>query len=115
VEIATDGEIDAWARANVESAYHPSGTCKIGAKGDPMAVLDPDCRVRGLAGLRVVDAAVFPAIPNGNLNAPVIMAAEKAADLILGRTPLPPSRAEVHIDPEWRTRQRPGTPVRRVA
>ncbi|MFP6746378.1 MAG: choline dehydrogenase [Alphaproteobacteria bacterium] len=115
VEIATDGEIDAWVRANVESAYHPSCTCKIGAKGDPMAVLDPDCRVRGLAGLRVVDASIFPSIPNGNLNAPTIMAVEKAADLILGQPPLPPAMAEVHIDPDWRTRQRPGDPIRAVA
>ncbi len=111
-EIVTDEGIDAWVRANVESAYHPSCTCRIGADNDPMAVLDPGCRVRGVTGLRVVDASIFPAIPNGNLNAPTIMAAEKAADLILGRTPLPTSNAEVHIDPDWQTRQRPGDPVR---
>jgi choline dehydrogenase len=113
-EIITDTQIDTWLRANAESAYHPSCTCKIGADDDPMAVLDPDCRVRGLAGLRVVDASIFPSIPNGNLNAPAIMVAEKAADLIRGRAPLPPSNAAVYTDPEWQTRQRPGAPVRTI-
>ncbi|MDA1099999.1 MAG: choline dehydrogenase [Proteobacteria bacterium] len=113
--IASDMEIDTWVRANVESAYHPSCSCKIGAGDDPMAVLDPDCRVRGLGNLRVVDSSIFPSIPNGNLNAPTIMAAEKAADMILGRTPLAPANAESYIDPLWRTRQRPGTPLRRLA
>ncbi|MBT3534413.1 MAG: choline dehydrogenase [Rhodospirillaceae bacterium] len=115
MDVTGDGEIDAWVRANAESAYHPSCTCKIGGDNDAMAVLDRDCRVRGLEGLRVVDASVFPAIPNGNLNAPTIMVAEKAADLIRGRAPLPPSDAEVQIDPQWQTRQRPGRPVREVA
>jgi choline dehydrogenase len=79
-----------------------------------MAVLDARCRVRGMGNLRVVDASIFPSIPNGNLNAPTIMAAEKAADLILGRSPLLPSAAEVYIDPQWQTRQRPGRPLRAV-
>ena len=112
--VRSDDEIDAWTRANVESAYHPSCTCKIGADGDPMAVLDPQCRVRGVGNLRVVDSSIFPSIPNGNLNAPTLMAAEKAADQIRGRDPLPPSDADVHIDPHWQTRQRPGQPVRVV-
>ncbi len=115
MEVQSDEEIDAWVRANAESAYHPSCTCKIGADDDEMAVLDPECRVRGLEGLRVVDSSIFPSIPNGNLNAPTVMVAEKAADLILGQRPLPPSNAEVFIDPEWQTRQRPGQPVREVA
>jgi len=79
-----------------------------------MAVLDAECRVRGLEGLRVVDSSIFPTITNGNLNAPTIMVAERAADLILGRAPLPPSDAQVYVEAEWRTRQRPGEPVRAI-
>ena len=113
-QVRSDDEIDAWTKANAESAYHPSCTCKIGADGDPMAVLDAQCRVRGMGSLRVVDSSIFPSIPNGNLNAPTLMAAEKAADQIRGRPPLAPSAAEVYIDPHWQTRQRPGRPVRRI-
>jgi len=105
-QVISDDAIDAWIRANAESAYHPSCSCKIGAEGDPMAVLDPDCRVRGIAALRVVDSSVFPTITNGNLNAPTIMLAEKAADAIRGRAPLAPSNAPVYIAPDWATRQR---------
>ena len=111
-QVRSDDEIDAWVKANAESAYHPSCTCKIGADGDAMAVLDAHCRVRGMGSLRVVDSSIFPSIPNGNLNAPTIMVAEKAADQILGRSPLPPSPAKVYIDPQWQTRQRPGRPLR---
>lgn len=113
-QIRSDDEIDAWIRANAESAYHPSCTCKIGGDGDPMAVLDADCRVRGLEALRVVDSSIFPTIPNGNLNAPSIMVGEKAADLILGRDPLPASNAPVWLDSAWDKRQRPGVPERKV-
>jgi choline dehydrogenase len=105
-DITSDDAIDAWVRDNAESAYHPSCTCKIGADGDPMAVLDPDCRVRGIEALRVVDSAVFPAIPHGNLHAPTIMLAEKAVDAIRGRAPLSPSTAPAYIAPEWQTKQR---------
>jgi choline dehydrogenase len=104
--IQTDDEIDAWVRQTVSTAFHPSCTCKIGSDDDPLAVLNPDCSVRGIDRLRVVDASVFPTIPNGNLNAPTIMVAEKAADMILGKTPLPPSNAPVWIDPNWETCQR---------
>ncbi len=104
--ITSDDAIDAWIRDQAESAYHPSCTCKIGAEGDPMAVLDPDCRVRGIEALRVVDSSVFPTVTNGNLNAPTIMLAEKAADAIRGRAPLAPSNAPVYIAPDWETRQR---------
>lgn len=83
--VATDADIDRWLRRNVESAYHPSCTCRMGQVGDSAAVLDAQCRVRGLERLRVVDASIFPSIPNGNLNAPTIMVAERAADLILGK------------------------------
>ena len=110
--INSDAELDAWVRANTESAYHPSCTCKIGADNDPMAVLDSACRVRGIANLRVVDSSIFPTITNGNLNAPTIMVAEKAADIIKGLDPLPPSNAPFYIDPEWASRQRPNTAVR---
>ena len=111
-DVTSDEDIDAWIRENTESAYHPSCTVKIGSKDDPMAVLDKDCKVRGIEGLRVVDSSVFPTIPNGNLNGPTIMVAEKAADIILGKDPLPASNAPTWIDPEWETRQRSGEPVR---
>ncbi len=105
-ELQTDEELDAWIRENAESAYHPSCTCKIGSDDDPMAVLDNECKVRGIEGLRVVDSSVFPTITNGNLNGPTIMVAEKAADIILGNTPLPASNALTWIHPEWETKQR---------
>ena len=108
----SDDAIDAWIRQNAESAYHPSCTCKIGGEADPMAVLDPECRVRGIDRLRVVDSSVFPTIPNGNLNGPTIMVAEKASDIIIGKQPLPASNAPSWIDPEWETRQRSGQPER---
>jgi len=104
--VQTDEEIDAWVRQNVESAYHPSCTCKIGADDDPMAVLDSECKVRGVQALRVVDSSVFPLITNGNLNAPTIMVAEKAADAILGNAALPSENAPVWINPEYQTSQR---------
>ena len=103
---ASDEDILEWVRNTGETAYHPSCTCKMGGDGDPLAVLDPECRVRGVENLRVVDASIFPTITNGNLNAPTIMVGEKAADLILGRDPLPASNAPVWIHPEWETRQR---------
>jgi choline dehydrogenase len=106
--------MDAWIRQNAESAYHPSCTCKIGGEGDPLAVLDPDCRVRGVEALRVVDSSIFPTITNGNLNAPTIMVAEKAADIILGKEPLPASNAPYYLDEDWETRQRTGEPARAV-
>ena len=112
--VRSDDQIDAWVRSTGETAFHPSSTCKMGAPGDPTAVVDPCCRVIGVEGLRVVDASIFPTITNGNLNAPTIMAGEKASDLIRGRPPLAASNAPVWIDPEWETRQRPGSPARAV-
>lgn len=76
-EAQSDQALDAFVAANAQSAYHPCGTCKMGV--DELAVVDPECRVRGISGLRVVDASIFPHITNGNLNAPTIMAAEKIA------------------------------------
>ncbi|SFG19584.1 choline dehydrogenase [Neptunomonas qingdaonensis] len=113
-QVVNDKEVDRWVRENVESAYHPSCTCKIGADEDSMAVLDTQCRVRGIEALRVVDSSIFPTIPNGNLNAPTIMVAEKAADMILGKQPLPDAGVEVWIDPDWQQRQRLGSPKRDV-
>ena len=100
----SDGEIDAFVRETVQSAYHPCGTCRMGA--DDLAVVDPELRVRGMDGLRVVDSSVMPAITTGNLNAPTIMIAEKAADMIRGRPPLPSSGASFYKAPDWRTAQR---------
>jgi choline dehydrogenase len=112
--IVSDAEIDAWVTENVESAYHPSGTCKMGADSDPMSVVDSDCKVIGLSGLRVIDSSIFPTIPNGNLNAPTIMTAEKAADIVLGKT-LPPSAAKTWIAPNWKTQQREGSAIRVIS
>ncbi|MWP38687.1 choline dehydrogenase [Rhodobacter sphaeroides] len=103
---ASDAEIDAFIRAHVESAYHPCGTARIGRADDPMAVVDPECRVIGVEGLRVADSSIFPRVTNGNLNAPSIMVGEKASDHILGRTPLAPLNLEPVMNPNWRTAQR---------
>jgi choline dehydrogenase len=93
--VASDEEILDWVGREGETAYHPSCTAKMGT--DEMSVVDPtSMKVHGVEGLRVVDASVMPVITNGNIYAPVMMIAEKAADLILGNTPLPPSNAPVH-------------------
>jgi len=96
--VQTDEEIDAWIRANAETIYHPVGTCRMGPLGDPMAVVDAELKVQGIAGLRVVDASVIPQLVGGNTNAPTIMIAEKAADLILGRALLPADDAPIYED-----------------
>lgn len=104
--IETDAQIDEWVRQKVESAYHPSCSCKMGRPDDPMAVVGADGRVYGVEGLRVVDSSVMPTITNGNLNAPTIMLAEKMADHIRGRAPLAPSEAPHYEAPNWQTSQR---------
>ena len=96
VDCTSDSQIDAFVRAHGDSAYHPSCTAKMGRPDDPLAVVDPSCRVYGLEGLRVVDASIMPNVVSGNLNGPVLMLAEKAADIILGKTPLPKSTAPVY-------------------
>ena len=104
--VQSDDEIDAFIRAKVESAYHPSCSCKMGGAEDPLAVVAPDTRVHGLDGLRVVDSSIMPSVTTGNLNAPTIMLAEKAADHILGRGMLPPEKAPFYTAPNWRAAQR---------
>ncbi len=104
--VETDDEIDAFIRAHAESAYHPCGTARLGRTSDPMAVVDPECRVIGVDGLRIADTSIFPQVTNGNLNAPAIMVGEKAADHILGRTPLPASNLQPWTHPNWRVAQR---------
>lgn len=111
-QVASDEEIDRWVRENVESAYHPAGTCKMGRADDPLSVVDAECRVHGLDNLRVIDASVFPTLPNGNINAPVIMVAEKMADKLLGLPMLPAAAVAIPLPQQWETQQRSGTPVR---
>lgn len=94
-EVATDEQVLEWVRKDGETAYHPSCTCRMGV--DEMSVVDPtSMKVRGMEGLRVVDASVMPYVTNGNIYAPVMMLAEKAADLILGNQPLAPEPVEFY-------------------
>ena len=106
IDVQSDEELDTFISEHVESAYHPCGTCKIGRRDDPMAVVDPECRVIGVESLRVVDSSIFPRIPNGNLNGPSIMVGEKGADHILGRAPLPKDNRAPWINPRWKTSDR---------
>ncbi|MGB3810120.1 MAG: choline dehydrogenase [Parvibaculum sp.] len=92
----SDAEIDAWVRESAETIYHPVGTAKMG--NDPMAVVDTKCRVRGIEGLRVVDASVMPTLVGGNTNAPTIMIAEKISDDILGKAALAPEHVTIAED-----------------
>lgn len=105
-DCVTDEQIDAFIADKVESALHPSCTAKMGRIDDPMAVVDPECRVIGVEGLRVVDSSIMPAITTGNLNAPTIMIGEKAADHILGKGLLPPENAPFYLAPDWEDSQR---------
>lgn len=100
----SDAEIDAFVREKGESAYHPSCSCRMGT--DDMAVVDGTARVHGVEGLRVVDASIMPDVISGNLNVPTIMMAEKLADAIRGRPPLPAEQVPVWINPNYRTQQR---------
>lgn len=111
--VQTDDEIDEFLREKLDSSFHPCGTCKMGI--DEMAVVDPQCRVRGIDSLRVADSSIMPLVPTCNLNAPTIMIAEKAAAMITGEQPLPSSNAPYFVAPDYEVRQRPGTPARNVA
>jgi choline dehydrogenase len=103
--VETDEEILDWVRRDAETALHPSCTAKMGV--DELAVVDPaTMRVHGVDGLRVVDASVFPYVTNGNIYAPVMMVAEKAADLIRGNTPLAPAEADFYRHGTPRTASR---------
>jgi len=105
-EIQSDEQLNDFIRDNVESAYHPCGTCKMGDKSDPMSVVDPKTRVIGVDKLRVADSSIFPQITNGNLNAPSIMVGEKASDHILGKDLLSKSNEMPWTHPDWQTSQR---------
>ncbi|MBF2759895.1 MAG: choline dehydrogenase [Ectothiorhodospiraceae bacterium AqS1] len=104
--VQSDADIDEFVRNHAESAYHPCGTCRMGQADDPMAVVDPECKVIGVMNLRIVDTGIFPRITNGNLNGPAIMVGEKAADHILGKDPLPKIHDRPWINPNWRDCQR---------
>ena len=88
-DVQTDSQLDKFVREKSDSAYHPSCTCKMGSTNDPMAVVDSSTRIIGLEGIRVIDASIMPSVASGNLNAPTIMLAEKAADMVRGKKPLP--------------------------
>jgi choline dehydrogenase len=107
-DVRTDEQLMAYIKDHMQSSYHACGTCKMGV--DDMAVVDPQCRVRGVEGLRVIDSSIMPTIPSCNLNAPSMMVGERGADLVRGRS-LAPSLLGYHVDEAWQTRQRPGTPL----
>ena len=105
-DVVSDEAIDRFIRDKVETAYHPSCSCRMGRADDPMSVVDHETRVIGVEGLRVVDASIMPSITTGNLNAPTIMLAEKASDHILGKPLLAQSNAAFYVAPDWEDAQR---------
>jgi len=102
--VQSDSDIDTYLRDAVESAYHPSCTCKMGS--DDLSVVDSNCKVLGLDGLRIADSSIMPSIVSGNLNAPTIMLAEKAADIIARKAPLKPIDVPVYVAQDYRDKQR---------
>ena len=104
--VQSDNQIDDFLREHAESAFHPCGTCKMGAVDDANAVVDPHGSVIGVDGLRVADSSIFPRITNGNLNAPSIMVGEKMADHVLGKAPLAPDNRQAWINPRWQESDR---------
>jgi len=113
--VQTDAQIDGFIREKAESAYHPSCTCRMGLASDALAVVDPETRVIGVEGLRVVDSSIMPSITTGNLNAPTIMLAEKAADHIRGAPLLPREARPYYTAPDWRDTQRQGAAARETS
>ncbi len=105
-DVQSDEALDDFLRENVESAYHPCGSCMMGDRDDPMAVVDPEGRVIGVEGLRVADSSIFPQITNGNLNAPAIMVGEKIADHILGKSLPRAENVQMWSHPDWQNAQR---------
>jgi choline dehydrogenase len=105
-DVVSDERIDAFIREKVESAFHPSCTCRMGSSADPLAVVDSETRVIGVEALRVVDSSIMPSITTGNLNAPTIMLAEKAADHIRGGGLLPRASAPCYVARGWEGAQR---------
>lgn len=97
----TDDELNQVIKENVESAYHPCGTAKMGDESDPFSVVDAECKVIGVENLRVSDSSIFPQITNGNINGPSIMVGEKASDHILGKQMLAKSNLQPWINPNW--------------
>ena len=102
--VTGDEEVESWLRGTCHSSYHPCGTCKMG--DDEMAVVDGECRVRGVDGLRIADASIMPLIPSANLNCPTMMIGEKAADHIRGKGMEPPLNLRYFVDPNWESSQR---------
>ncbi|MEM8949145.1 MAG: choline dehydrogenase [Pseudomonadota bacterium] len=112
-DVQSDDDMDAFVAAHAETAYHPCGSCKMGT--DTMAVVDPETRVHGIEGLRVIDSSIMSEITNGNLNAPTIMIGEKGADHVLGEGMLPASNAEAYRASNLEHTQRTAEPKRRLA
>ena len=110
-DIHFNDEIDDWVQCNAQSANDMCGTNKMGEEVDPMAVVNHECKVIGIHQLRVVDSSIFPTIPNGNLIAPTLMVAERAADMILGQPLLEQEAAPFWEDAHWEIRQREGHPL----
>ncbi len=104
--VETDDQLDDFIRKHASSAFHPCSTCFMGDENNPKAVVNNECKVIGLEALRIVDSSIFPQVTNGNLNGPSMMVAEKAADLILGKMPLPASIQKPFEHPNWRHSQR---------
>ena len=104
--ITSDDALNEFIKNHAESAYHPCGTCKMGAQSDALAVVDEKVNVIGVEGLHLADSSIFPRITNGNLNAPSIMVGERAADLILNKPPLAPQHSPPWIHPNWENKQR---------